>query len=338
MAMGPVSAFNLTVAPAFYYTQLDLSGPYSSYSPSHKRTVVKIWLIVFCCCSTSAVKIKVMDDYSTTSLLKAFSRFSCDHGYPKRLLCDEGSQLLKGCKEMRIDFSDLKSRVMQNLHIDFDTCPVQGHNMHGKVERKIKEINQSIEKSIHNHRLSILQWETLSASIANQINNLPIAVGDVTDFECMDLITPNRLLLGRNNERCPDNVIFCDNPTKIIKENEKVFTSWFEVWMLVHVPKMMKQSKWFQSDKVNVGDVVLFTKRESVLSNRYSYGIIKSLEYGEDNLPRRAVVQYQNASEDVKRETNRSVRGLVVIHPVDECDFMYQLGEMAKNVDLQFTN
>eukprot|EP00111_Clytia_hemisphaerica_P018647 TCONS_00055122-protein len=49
MAMGPVSSFNLTIAPSFYYTQLDLSGPYQSFSPSHKRTTVKIWLIVFCC-------------------------------------------------------------------------------------------------------------------------------------------------------------------------------------------------------------------------------------------------------------------------------------------------
>ena len=114
MAMGPVSSCNLTIAPAFFFTQLDLSGPYQSFSPHHKRTTVKIWLIVFCCCATSAVKIKVMDDYTTTSFIQAFTRFSCDHGYPKRLLCDEGSQLVKGCKEMLLDWTDLKSRLMKH--------------------------------------------------------------------------------------------------------------------------------------------------------------------------------------------------------------------------------
>ena len=337
MAMGPVSSCNLTIAPAFYFTQLDLSGPYQSYSPSHKRTTVKIWLIVFCCCATSAVKIKVMDDYTTTSFIESFNRFSCDHGYPKRLLCDEGSQLVKGCKEMKIDYHDLKSRLMKGLHIDFDICPVQGHNMHGKVERKIKEINQSIEKSLQNHRLSIMQWETLGSSIANQINNLPIAVGDISgDFECMDLITPNRLLLGRNNERCPDGVVFCDNPSKILVENEKIYKSWFEIWLLVHVPKLMKQSKWFESDSINIGDVILFTKRESVLSNQYTYGIVKDLEYGNDMLPRKATIRYKNENENTMRETIRSVRGLVIIHSVNECDFMTELGEMAKNVDLLY--
>ena len=240
---------------------------------------------------------------------------------------------------MRIDFRDLKSKLMQDSQIDFDVCPVQGHNMHGKVERKIREINQSIEKSIQNHRLSILQWETLSSSIANQINNLPIAVGDITaDLECLDLITPNRLLLGRNNERCPDNVIFCDNPTKILKENQKIYNSWFEIWLLVHVPKLMKQSKWFDSDNISIGDIVLFTKRESVLTNQYTYGMVKSLEYGDDMLPRKASIQYKNDNENVLRETNRSVRGLVIIHHVDDCDFMAELGEMAKNVDMKYVN
>jgi len=135
MAMGPTSAYNLTIAPAFYYSQLDLSGPYQSYSPQHKRTTVKIWLIVFCCCSTSAVDIKVMDDYSTTSFIQAFTIFACDHGFPKRLLSDEGSQLIKGCNEMKLSFTDIKAQLIKNSSVEFEVCPVQGHNMHGKVER-----------------------------------------------------------------------------------------------------------------------------------------------------------------------------------------------------------
>ena len=102
-------------------------------------------------------------------------------------MCDEGSQLVKGCKEMNLNLLDLQHQLIKTK-VDFQVCPVQGHNMKGKVERKIQEINHSIEKSLNNQRLSILQWETLTASIANQINNLPLAIGDVTgDFECLDL-------------------------------------------------------------------------------------------------------------------------------------------------------
>ena len=107
---------------------------------------------------------------------------------------------------------------------------------------------------------------TLSAATSNQVNNLPLAIGDVTvDFECLDLITPNRLLLGRNNERSLDGLITTDNPFKILKANEKVYDAWFETWLLVHVPKLMQ--KWFQSDQLSIGDIVLFTKSESVIKN-----------------------------------------------------------------------
>ena len=335
IAMGPVSSFNITIAPAFYYTQLDLSGPYSSYSPQHKRTVVKIWLLVFCCCSTSAVKIKSMDDYTTTSFIQATTRFAADHGFPKRIMCDEGSQLIKGCKEMKLNLLDLQHQLSRS-RVDFQVCPVQGHNMNGKVERKIREINNSIEKTLQNQRLSMLQWETLAASIANQINNLPLAIGDVIgDLECLDLITPNRLMLGRNNDRAIDGLILCDHPTKIMRDNEKAFDAWFDVWLTVHVPKLLKQTKWYTSDKINVGDVVLFVKHESTLTNRYTYGLVKELEYGEDLLPRKAKITYRNENETVSRETYRSVRGLVIIHHVDECDYLHELGTIAKDIDFK---
>ena len=102
-----------------------------------------------------------MDDYSTTAFVFAFKRFSCQHGFPKRILCDEGSQLVKGFKEMKINIRDVKSQLMVNEHVEIEVCSVQGHYMYGKVESKIKEINQLIKKSVRKNRLSLLQWETL---------------------------------------------------------------------------------------------------------------------------------------------------------------------------------
>ena len=96
----------------------------------------------------------------------------------------------------------------------------------------------------------------------------------------------------------------------------------------------MHQQKWFTSDKINVGDIILFTKNESVMSNSYTYGIVKSLEFGRDGVARKAIVRYRNGNESVFRETKRAVRSLVVIHHVDDCDMMKELGEMALYVDL----
>ena len=98
--MGPVSKYNLTIAPAFYVTQTDICGPFKAYSSHQKRTAVKIWLVIYCCMSASTTNIKVMDDYSTQAFIPSFIRFSCEVGYPRYMMVDEGSQLVKGCEVM----------------------------------------------------------------------------------------------------------------------------------------------------------------------------------------------------------------------------------------------
>ena len=153
------------------------------------------------------------------------------------MFCDSGSQLVKGCDNMKFNFNDLQFQLHKRVAVEFTICPVGGHNMNGKVERKIREISSSIEKNAHNERLSLMQWETLVAVIANNINNLPVGIGSKGDVENLDLIIPNRLRLGRNNSRSPvGEVVVCDNLSKLMKENLKIYNAWFELWLLNHVP------------------------------------------------------------------------------------------------------
>ena len=203
VAMGPKHNSNLCIAPAFFHTQVDLCGPFDSFSQANKRSTIKIYLVVFCCATTGATDCKVMDSYSTDSFVLAFIRFACRFGYPGTMYPDAGSQLLKGCKDMVLSFSSIKYKLEVEFGVQFFTCPVGSHYVHGKVERKIREVKRSVSKNIVNQRLSVLQWETLGQQIANSVNNLPIGLNNRTNsLENLDLITPNRLLLGRNNNRC----------------------------------------------------------------------------------------------------------------------------------------
>lgn len=269
-----------------------------------------------------------MEDYSSNAFLQAFTRFSCEVGYPKRLLTDEGSQLVKACETLQFDYHDIQWRLFTEHHVEFDTCPVGGHNMNGLVERKIREIKSSISKSISNQRLSILQWETFSARAANSINDLPLGVRDYNgNLEALDIITPNRLRLGRNNERSPTGDFVVSNDTsKIILQNQNVYNTWFELWLTTHVPGLIAKPKWFKSESnLKKGDVVLFTKQDSVLCSTYQFGIVDSVELSRDGKVRKVNVRYQNAGESTKRTTYRSARNLVVIHRIDDTCIMNDL-------------
>ena len=338
VVMGPISDYNLMLAPAFYVSQIDLFGPVKAYSVHNKRSTVSVYFLIFCCCTTGAINVKAMEDYTTSSFIFGFIRFSSQVGYPKVLLPDEGSQLVKGCKDMQLCYVDIRQRLHVEFNVDFEPCPVGGQNMHGKVERKIQHVKQVMEKELHKERLSVIQWETVGDQIANCVNDTPLAVKYVpSDVEQMDLLTPNRLLIGRNNDRSPAApVTLSSDPGKLIQQNERIVTAWFECWLTSHVPKLIDQPKWFDSDSdVQSGDVVLFLKKDKEFAGNYQYGMVKTVEPSKDGKVRKVVVEYVNSSETVRRETRRSVRELVVIHPVDELGIVRELGEIATWVDIK---
>ena len=194
-----------------------------------------------------------------------------------------------------------------------------------------------MEKTVNNDRLSILQWETIIVQFANTINDLPLALGNiVTYFENMDLWTPNRLRLGRINDRSP---VFPMNvtsdPKRIIQENGKIFDVWFQAWLISHVPKLMDRPKWYSTDRdMQISDIVLFLKQEGALAKTYQYGMVHEIEKGKDGLVRKASIKYRNSNGNIDRFTWRSVRQLVIIRPVDEISFMEELAAIANYVNV----
>ena len=60
--------------------------------------------------STSATRVKVIDDYSAQSFFQLLIRFSCEFGYSKFMLTDDESQLVKGCQTLQLCFKDMKRR------------------------------------------------------------------------------------------------------------------------------------------------------------------------------------------------------------------------------------
>ena len=63
----------------------------------------------------------------------------------------------------------MKGMVLSLKHAQWE------HIMHGKVERKIRHVQESFMKTIDRSRLSMIQWETLGHQVANSVNNLPNA-------------------------------------------------------------------------------------------------------------------------------------------------------------------
>ena len=155
-------------------------------------------------------------------------------------------------------------------------------------------------------------------------------IGNETDeLEHLDLITPNRLRLGRNNQRSPVGPLeVTDKLERLMKLKLDIFQSWWESWLVSAVPKLMPRPKWFVNERdVMRGDVVIFNKDDSkMIAGEYKYGMVESVTMSKDGRIRAAKIRYRNAHENIDRFTNRAVRTLVLIHRVDEIDLMEELG------------
>ena len=51
---------------------------------------------------------------------------------------------------MKLNFQDIRHQLHVYVNVEFELCPVGGHNMNDWVERKKREIKGSIKKSLKN--------------------------------------------------------------------------------------------------------------------------------------------------------------------------------------------
>ena len=91
----------------------------------------------------------------------------------------------------------------------------------------------------------------------------------------------------------------------------------------------MSQPKWFDSTRdPKVGDIVLLLKSDKVFEKQYQYGIICGIKVSRDRKIREVEIEYQNLNENIKRRTNRGVREIIVIHPLDEVGIIRELNKL----------
>jgi hypothetical protein len=265
--MGKVSEEKLCIAPAFTIVQVDLFGPYTAKCEHNHRSTVKVWGAVFKCTATGGVAVYVMASYSTDAFIMAYIRFAARYGHPLKLLPDEGSQFLKACKDMQYSWIDVKRTLNQEYKVGFDfaAAPVGGHNQHGAVERSIREIRKLFDVVFlcPKYKLDILSFESAFCYVSNELNNFPICqTGDFKDLSELDVLTPNRLILGRNNRRSMSGPCTVDSKSRMLESIEAVFQTWWGLCNDIRLADFVsKPPKWFRSSpNLEVGDIVVFTK------------------------------------------------------------------------------
>jgi hypothetical protein len=340
--MGKIHESRLTIAPLFTYCQVDLLGPYEARCEHNHRAVVKVWGVVFKDPASGAVFVHAMQKYDTSAFVQAYTRFAARFGHPKKLFPDEGSQLIKACTSMELSWIDVSKTLNSKygVGVEFEACPVGGHNYHGQVERSIREIKKLFDTVYKGVKLDLLGFETAFAFVSNELNNLPLCIGSkYRDLDNLDLITPNRLIQGRANKRAMSGPCTVDKPSKMLEKMHQVFEAWWQAWYKERLTDFVVQPpKWLRSDpNLKVGDIVIFQKKgqEQVLGSPiWAVGRVEEAAVSKsDGKVREIVIQYRNPGESKFRTTRRAARSVALLSREEDLDLMQELNAAARAAD-----
>ena len=222
--------------------------------------------LVIVCLLTSATRIAVLDGLTTQTVVMALERHASRYGMPAHIFVDSGTQLEK-LGDTHFSLRDINGWESQGKKFTVKVSTPKAHEQQGRVESKIKVVRKLLQSLSDTAELvnTLLGWETTFLRIADQIDDLPIARGSdraPTDLG-WEIITPNRLKLGRNNFRQLEGTIILSNaPQTQLERNRLCQERWYELFIdRIHllIPKAVRVDTVI----LQPNDVVLFVFQDA---------------------------------------------------------------------------
>ena len=316
-----------TIAPPFYSMMIDIAFGFRGQTYRKSRSVLKFYALVCVCILTGATNILVLEGLQTQDVVGALERHASRHGVPRDVYVDNGTQLLS-LKEASFSIRDIDTQVYHSMGIRVHESIAKSHEERGRVERKIRSLREMLEKLgvKTSNPMTSIQWETTFAKISSMIDDLPMARGDSSSTANLgyDILTANRLKLGRNNFRSLDGGgIYLENnqlPTDILERNRDIVHCWYQLFIdNIHMITL-KPSKFLKNSPApRVDDIVLFTMVDNQFAKEsitWKLGRITRVE------SRHAWILYisriPTVGEPVKSEIKRCFRDISIIYSVGD--------------------
>ena len=253
------------IAPPFYSSMMDIAYGFPGLAFKNSRRRIKVYALVIVCLLTGATSIQAMEGIETQDVVQAIERHAHIHGVPAEVFIDNGTQL-KALEHSSLSIRDVDNYVYDALGMHIHVSAAKSHEERGRVERRIGIIRSTIERMINPLvPQTSLQWQTLFSKVANTIDDMPIAKGNKSNRSELgyEILTPNRLKLGRNNNRSlASSGIDLDMPqrlTQLLDQNRTIYKAWYQLFMdQIHLIAL-KPDKWSTSTQPpSIEDIVLF--------------------------------------------------------------------------------
>ena len=299
--MAPLPKFRFEEIP-FACAAVDYAGPFQVTS---RRTTLKVWVCVFCCLSSRAVHLEIVQGLDTESFLNALTRFLNCCGFVKVLVSDNGTQFVKGAKVVQKSLNECRQDAefcnFLNVHgIKFITNPAFSSHTGGVFEIKVKAVKTCLRKHLKTEIVNEVVFYTLIRKIQGYINDTPLCAYVDEDSEELHVVTPSMLTLGRRISALGGPLMenldaYGDEKNSVLDRYERtreLAKKLRDGWRDSYMQALLTRPKWTKGGRdLKVGDEVLLL--DSNQKNRYGWpiGWIKDIHYSNDSKPRYFTIQ-----------------------------------------------
>ncbi|KAI2644797.1 Paraneoplastic antigen-like protein 5 [Labeo rohita] len=282
--MADLPSERLKVCPPFTYVGLDVFGPWSVTSRRTRggQAENKRWAIMFCCMSSRAVHIEIIESMDTSSCINALRRFFALRGSAKQLHSDCGTNFIGACKELGMDKTVQRYLSEQGCSWEFN--PPHSSHMGGSWERLIG-IARRILDSMFLQLKTRLTHEvlcTLMAEVTAIINARPLLPVSA-DPEQPFILSPSVLLTQKTGVPPPPGD-FSDKDlyTKQWRQVQALANQFWTRWSREYLPCLQHRQKWTVPRRnLQVGDLVLLRDKQ-VARNCWPMARISAVYPGKD--------------------------------------------------------
>ena len=338
--MGPLADCQLSISPVFYDTVMDLWGDLRVYAPGFQRVTrtskdYKMWVLVLVCAATGTVNTQVIEGRSHDYIMCGLNRFFIECGVPKVMFPDKEGGIMKALNEGELSLQNMQGQLSRERGIYFETCAAQNHSAHGRVERKIRMLQEALTRSsIKTERLTATGWMTTLKLIERDVNMIPLGflthTGDETSL--LRVLTPSMLKLNNLSNRAPVGVFQTpDSANDMMSKITDTYRLWYKVFSTAYIPYLMVRQKW-NEDGINLskGDIVYFKLTESPMGSDWRVGKVEHVKEGRDGVVREVVVAYKHELDGTSSCVERPARNVVRLFNIDDTPLIDQCKDIEK--------
>ena len=292
--------------PPFSHVGVDCFGP---LLVRRGRRTVKRYGVLFTCLAVRAIHIEVAHSLDTDSFIHALRRFIARRGQPQRIRSDNGSNFVRGEKELREAIQDWNQEKIHEFllakNIEWVFNPPAGSHHGGVWERCIRTTRKVMKALLQNQALDDEGLLTLLCEVESIINGRPLTkVSD--DPRDPEALTPNHLLMLRSGSTLPPGAFAKDDSFSRRRWRHVQYLAdvFWRRWIREYLPALQERRKWNKATRnYAVNDVVLVLDESTP---RSSWPLGRVLEV------------HQSRDDGLVRSLKVKTRTSVLTRPIDK--------------------